>query len=335
MPGIETQAQQLVATAAEVARLRKIEPIATILARSTASLLMTGSDSWEGVDLFTLALEVPVADYAAIDNLEQIESTICDMVGRVARKYPGSRITQALVAPRIEEHPRVAAPASSAKPPQAEPAEEPPSFWTPGCFRLFISHIATMKANAHFLKSSLAKYHIAAFVAHDDIEPTKQWEAEIERALRTMDALAAIISPGFAESLWCDQEVGFAIGRGKLIVPLCTGVTPHGFMGKYQAAQIKGQTPPQVAESLFGILISNSQSSERMTDALVDRMAKSSSFDMSREAMALLQNVRHLNTSQITKLVQSVEDNSQVKNAIRIPERIRALASKLSNGEGT
>ena len=327
MPGIESQAQQIVATAAEVARLRKIEPLADVLGRSAASLLMTGSGDWGNVDFVTLALELPVADYAAIENLEEIEDGICELVGQVARKYPGNRITQVVVAPRIEEYSR----ATTAVPSLAEPLEEPPAFWSPGCFRLFISHVSSMRANAHQLKASLAKYHIAAFVAHDDIEPTKQWESEIERALRTTDALAAIISPDFAESLWCDQEVGFAIGRGKLIVPLCTGAIPHGFMGKYQADQIKGLMPAQVAESLFRILISNSQSSERMTDALVDRMATSSSFDMSRDTMTLLQSVRSFSTSQVTKLVQSIEDNSQVKYAINVSERIRALVSKLSN----
>jgi hypothetical protein len=333
MPGIEDQAQNLVATAAEVARLQKTEPEATILGLSSANLLMTGSsDNWnDSIDLFTLTLEVAVPIYAAINDLENIEQRICDLVGQVARKYPGNRITQVVIAPRLADHSRATVPTSSPD----DPIDEAPSFWAPGYFRLFISHTASMKVNAHQLKTSLAKYHIAAFVAHDDIEPAKQWEAEIERALRTMDALAAIIGPGFIESLWCDQEVGFAIGRGKLIVPLCTAATPHGFMAKYQAAIIKGLVASQVAEALFNILVAHPQSLERMTDALVDRMVTSPSFDGSRETMTLLQKVHRLNNSQVTKLVQSIESNSQVGNALYIPDRIRSLVSKVARSGAT
>jgi hypothetical protein len=331
---IEDEAQSLVATAAEIARLQKTEPEATILRRSSANLLMTGSaeGGWnESIDLFTLTLEVPIPTYASLESLDSIEERICNLVGQVARKYPGNRITQVVIAPLSAENPRVTKPAT----PLGETSDEAPAFWTPGYFRVFISHINAMKVHAHQLKSALSKYHIAAFVAHDDIEPTKEWEAEIEGALRTMDSLTAIIGPDFVESKWCDQEVGFAIGRGKLIVPLCVDALPHGFLGKYQAAKIKGLVPSQVAEALFQILIAHPQSSERMTDALVDRMATSISFSASRETMTLLERaLRRLNSSQVTKLIQSIESNSQVGNTERVPERIRGLVSKIAS-DGT
>jgi hypothetical protein len=330
MPAIEDQAQSIVATAAEIARLQGTEPEATILGQSYATLLMTGSsDNFEqSIDFFTLTLEVPIPTYATLDDRENTEERICNLVGQVARQYPGNRITQVVIGPRLLENPR----ARKATPPVGELTEEAPKFWTPGYFRIFISHISAMKTNAHQLKHALSKYHIAAFVAHDDIKPTKEWQEEIERALRTMDVLAAIISPGFIESHWCDQEVGIAIGHGKLIVPLCVEVTPHGFLGKYQSAKIKGLVAPQVAEELFQILIEHPQSSERMSDALVDRMVTSPSFDTSRETIGLLQKAQRLNNSQVAKLVQSIESNSQVGNAIRVPDRIRALVSKIGKG---
>jgi len=42
------------------------------------------------------------------------------------------------------------------------------------------------------LQSSLRRFGISAFVAHVDIDPTKEWQDEIEAALFSMDALAAI-----------------------------------------------------------------------------------------------------------------------------------------------
>src|SRR2546425_3622997 len=67
--------------------------------------------------------------------------------------------------------------------------------WEPDHFRLFITHVATRKIEAHELKRHLEPFYVSCFVAHDDIEPTREWEDEIEEALRTMDALAALLSP--------------------------------------------------------------------------------------------------------------------------------------------
>jgi TIR domain len=128
--------------------------------------------------------------------------------------------------------------------------EDPPAFWKPGCFRAFISHVSASKVAAHRLKEALARYQIAAFVAHDNVEPTKEWQSEIESALRTMDALVAMITPGFLESRWCDQEVGFALGRGKLVVSLRIDADPHGFLARSQGLQAKGLLPAAVAERL-------------------------------------------------------------------------------------
>jgi hypothetical protein len=171
---------------------------------------------------------------------------------------------------------------------------------------------------------------VAAFVAHDDIEPTKEWEAEIERALRTTDALAAIITKDFVESKWCDQEVGYAVGRGKLAVPLCSETDPHGFLGKYQKLSIKGLVPDVVAARLFDALLSHPLTSQRMTDALVDRMANSGSFAISKSTMPLLEKVSRLNDSQVAKLIQAVDDNKQVRDALGIPPRVRELVTRVA-----
>lgn len=87
-------------------------------------------------------------------------------------------------------------------------------FWEPNYFRLFLSHLSSFKRTAGGLQRSLRRFGISAFVAHVDIEPTREWQDEIEAALYSMDALAAILMPGFKDSDWTDQELGVAIGRG-------------------------------------------------------------------------------------------------------------------------
>ena len=83
--------------------------------------------------------------------------------------------------------------------------EKEPGFWAADAARIFLSHLATMKAQVAELRDALERYGITAFVAHEDIEPTKEWQTEIESALSTMDGLVALLAPGFKESNWCDQ----------------------------------------------------------------------------------------------------------------------------------
>jgi hypothetical protein len=104
-------------------------------------------------------------------------------------------------------------------------------------FKLFISHLSNHKKKASDLQKVLKRYGISSFVAHEDIEPSKEWQNEIENALHTMDALTAILMDGFKESNWCDQEIGFALGKGVLIIPIKKDINPYGFIGKYQAIQ--------------------------------------------------------------------------------------------------
>ena len=79
-------------------------------------------------------------------------------------------------------------------------AQQHPAFWKPGHFRLFLSHVSTFKRETAELASHLGKWHISAFVAHEDIEPTADWYAEIERALWTMDAAVSLLTPRFHDS---------------------------------------------------------------------------------------------------------------------------------------
>jgi hypothetical protein len=51
-----------------------------------------------------------------------------------------------------------------------------------------------------------------------NIPPTLEWHVEIERALYNMDAFLAIHTPGFKDSFWTQQEIGFAVGRGVKII---------------------------------------------------------------------------------------------------------------------
>lgn len=182
-------------------------------------------------------------------------------------------------------------------------------FWKPGDFRLFLSHLASFKVQTSNLQRALRKYAISSFVAHEDIEPTKEWQNEIESALKTMDALAAILMPCFQESKWCDQEVGVAVGRDMLIIPIRNGLDPYGFIGKYQGIQAQGKSIGEVAEAIFGTLIKSPKTKNKILMALSGSISNAVDEDEAFEKVAILKALDTVPVDLLQNLKTQVADN--------------------------
>lgn len=150
-------------------------------------------------------------------------------------------------------------------------------FWAPGHFRLFISHISDFKKKASAVANELKKDGISAFVAHEDIEPGSEWLVEIEKALFSMDALTAFLVPGFRDSNWTDQEVGVAVGRDLLIIPVRRELDPYGFIGKFQGIQGLGKKVDQVAKEIVNLLTRHPKSKSKYASCLVDLISRTTS----------------------------------------------------------
>lgn len=141
-------------------------------------------------------------------------------------------------------------------------------FWKDGYLRAFISHLSSNRERMSALKSNLANWGISAFIAHEDIKASREWRDEVEAGLETMDVLVAVVEPGFKESDWCAQEVGFALGRKVDIVPLRAGLDPFGFFGKYQGIQIKGKLPERVANEVTQALLNKPHHRARLLQCM-------------------------------------------------------------------
>jgi len=199
--------------------------------------------------------------------------------------------------------------------------------WQANRFRLFLSHISAAKTLASDAKTALATRAIDGFVAHEDIEPTKEWVVQIELALETCDALAAILTDGFHESKWTDQEIGFCVNRRILIIPVRLGVTPYGFISRYQALTPSIKDATVVADRLFEILCKHDLTAEKMSAALVAQFADSDSFASAKANAKLLQRVRAWTPERLREIEQAVEKNRQVREAIGVPEVVRAIVT--------
>ena len=156
--------------------------------------------------------------------------------------------------------------------------------WDQGHFRLFISHESKLATWCVNLCVALKQLGISGFVAHKDLDPGSKWQNEIELALASMDAIVAVVSEGFSSSDWCDQEIGAAIGRDKLVVPIIYPELPYGFMNKYQALRGDGD----VARKLFLALARSEKTTSEICDGLVFKFKHSKSTDETMDCITLL-----------------------------------------------
>jgi hypothetical protein len=176
--------------------------------------------------------------------------------------------------------------------PQPDVFEDPSSPWSGTGLRLFLSHVHAYAEHAGALRAELARRSIDAFVAHDSIDPTEEWQAVILSALRSCHACLALLTPGFPDSAWCDQEVGFCMARDLLVIPMEFGTMPYGFLGAYQALSVrKGQTEADLALAVFELLVRKRQSRTAMATALVRRWESTESWDGARENYSFLRKI--------------------------------------------
>jgi hypothetical protein len=184
------------------------------------------------------------------------------------------------------------------------------NFWEPFHLKLFLSHLSVFKVTTRELQKALRKFGISAFVAHVDIEPTREWQNEIEAGLYSMDALAAILMPGFKESDWTDQEIGVAIGRGVLVIPLIRGLTPYGFISKYQGLNVAGMNVSQVAQEMFRILVASPKTMTKMLSCLTETTIQATTEEDALFKLEQFKAIRNLPTAHLIRLKESASTSS-------------------------
>lgn len=200
--------------------------------------------------------------------------------------------------------------------------------WKDGYFKLFISHISSDKEAISKVKGNLIDFGVDAFVAHQDIEPTKEWITEIEIALDSCDALAAFLTSNYHKSLWTDQEVGYCIKRRILIIPVRLGMDPYGFMGKYQELTATYKTSEQISKEMFMILLTHDLTAARMAPCVVQLFENSSSFAESKKISGYLKKIKHWSPELLGRIEDAVKKNSQIKDSLGVPELVKEIISK-------
>ncbi len=198
---------------------------------------------------------------------------------------------------------------------------------------IFLSYSSEDRVLAGKIKYILEHYwNFNVFLAHEDLEPSIEWEKEILRNLHNCEIFMPLISENFQKSNWADQESGIAFNKGKLVLSICNpGLPPYGFIRRYQAFFYHDSRDPfnQVSR-VVEILETRDIFKKRIFEGIIVALENSQSFDMTRNLAKLLNShFDSISKDHFKRIKIAIENNGQVKDeAYRFPSLLARLEQK-------
>lgn len=180
---------------------------------------------------------------------------------------------------------------------------------------VFASHLSKQRVLANQVATEMARFGVTLFVAHDSIPDDAAWQDEIEKGLNRADAGLVFYHQGFNLSPWCDQEVGWLLGRHVPVLGLRFEMSPYGPAGRLQAPSALHQTPAQIAAATLPRLAAQPKIKPQLAASLVSAMESSPRYRTTDEVWAILREFTDLDSNQCGQLLQAVKSNDQINGA--------------------
>ncbi len=142
--------------------------------------------------------------------------------------------------------------------------------------KAFISHSHIDRQYANKLKNIFNQYNIDAFVSGQDIIVGEDGKKKIITELNAMKFFVALHSAYFSESLFCQQEVGFALKRKAEIIPINYKLKerPKSFIDGLQYLNITGKNIETVVKEILGRLKESNKTRKLYYEKIDSKMSK-------------------------------------------------------------
>ena len=115
----------------------------------------------------------------------------------------------------------------------------------PKVFKGFISYSNRDRRSAVRVKEYLEQLGVETFMAHQDVRVSQRWRHRLLDELQSAGFLVAVLSKHFNASGWAPQEVGIAVSRNILTIPVCVdSALPSGFIDELQGKRLSRHIPP-------------------------------------------------------------------------------------------
>lgn len=198
--------------------------------------------------------------------------------------------------------------------------------WKEGYFRLFVSHCSADKQFCAMVSEKLDRVRVDAFIAHEAIEPDLPWQHEIKLGLASCHALMFVASEASNQSFWCQQEVGWALGRGVLVTSYMLGQEPVGFANSLQGWKVRGHDPVVIRDRLLSKFTKDARTESAMREPLVQLIQSSRTASQIDFTLDYVEQLSSL-TQEHLERIANVISQPFVSSSRAVTERIKATLS--------
>lgn len=139
------------------------------------------------------------------------------------------------------------------------------------------------------------------------------------------------LTDDFEVSLWCHQEVGFALGKGVPIISLKLGhKDPPGFISHVQALRGHMDKPNGAARGLFPLIGKALGRQERLQEVLVTSFIESPSWtDAKSRFDRMAEHVTKLTAAELKQIVDAFHTSGQLNQSVHLTSRYERLRNFL------
>ena len=190
--------------------------------------------------------------------------------------------------------------------------------------KVFLSYHHSVRKIAGRMKGYLSALGMDVFLAHEDLEPSDEWQEEILKKLRECDVFIPLLTKNFHSSLWTDQETGIAVARNKLIVPVKFSVVPYGFIGKFQALKARKELD-DTCWRIVQKVASKPAFRKGMRDGVIKAFLESRSFEESARRAKMLVKFEPFSVTQLNRIVEGGARNTQIYGGRAARDFVRKL----------
>ncbi len=179
--------------------------------------------------------------------------------------------------------------------------------------KIFLSYSTKNKIGAGQIKTWLTDFGFKVFLAHEDIEPSLEWQNVIIQNLKECHVFIPVITKYFYESRWTDQESGMAYVLDKLIISVSVDRnTPQGFLGKFQSLKLDKKDIHNSCTQIVKTIMKNPKFSPIILDLLIKFLPKSKSYASAGWKSKLLGEYKNFSKDQINLIFKAAIENNQI-----------------------
>ena len=189
----------------------------------------------------------------------------------------------------------------------------------------FLSYSHEDRGTAGGIKRNVESFGFRVFMAHEDIEPSAEWEGTILEELKETDIFLALLTAHYRESKWTDQESGVAVFRDIPIIPLKVDIDPYGFLGRYQALRLDINAVTGIGEEIVRIVGNHDHLRGKLRESLIEGFKKSYNFDQATVKSEFLLNYGPYDKKQLVRIVRAACEDNQVYGSNGARKNVREL----------